>query len=293
MSLRLFHKAYTGASGNRLVADQVSPPDAASGVPVLLLHGGGQTRHAWGNAARRIARAGHHAVTADQRGHGDSAWVAEKAYAFDDYAADAICLARQVRDECGARPVLVGASLGGISGMMAAHLGGGEDLLSGLVLVDITPHMDRGGVSRIQGFMGARMEEGFASLEEAADAIAAYLPHRERPKSLEGLAKNLRLGEDGRYRWHWDPGFLNGPRTINTGAKTLEMRLEEAARSLRLPVLLVRGQQSELVTEEAVAAFRALVPHAGFVDVSGAGHMVAGDRNDAFNEAVLGFLETL
>lgn len=283
---------FTGASDNCLVADLHEPRGAEHGNPVILLHGGGQTRHAWGTAARLIAEAGHAALTVDQRGHGDSAWVESRAYAFDDYAADAVAVCRQVAARFGKPPVLVGASLGGISGLMAEHLGS-PALLAGLVLVDITPHMDADGVSRIQGFMAERMKEGFATLEEAAAAIAAYLPHRAPRRSLDGLAKNLRQGPDRRYRWHWDPAFIDGPRNINTGAATVQQRLVEAARGLRIPVLLVRGQQSELVTEEAVAAFREMVPHAGFVDVSGAGHMVAGDRNDAFNEAVLGFLDQL
>ena len=283
---------FSGASGNRLFADVHEPRGNVHGNPVLLLHGGGQTRHAWGGAARRIADAGHMAFTLDQRGHGDSAWVDDKAYAFDDYAADAVAVSRQIAAQSQRPPVLVGASLGGISGLMAAHTGG-PGLLAGLVLVDITPHMDPEGVSRVQGFMAERMREGFATLEEAAAAIAAYLPHRPPPRSLDGLAKNLRKGEDGRYRWHWDPAFIDGPRNINTGWETGQQRLIEAARGLAIPVLLVRGQQSELVTEEAVKAFREMVPHADFVDVSGAGHMVAGDRNDAFNDAVSAFLDKL
>lgn len=284
--------AFKGASGNRLVADVHEPRGDVHGNPALLLHGGGQTRHAWGGAARRIADAGHMAFTLDQRGHGDSAWVGDKGYAFDDYAADAVTVSRQITDQTGKPPVLVGASLGGISGLMAEHLGG-PNLLAGLVLVDITPHMDADGVSRIQGFMAERMREGFETLEDAAAAIAAYLPHRAPRRSLDGLAKNLRQGDDGRYRWHWDPAFIDGPRNINHGWESGQQRLIEAAQGLTIPVLLVRGQQSELVTEEAVTAFREMVPHADFVDVSGAGHMVAGDRNDAFNDAISGFLDKL
>jgi pimeloyl-ACP methyl ester carboxylesterase len=283
---------FKGVSDNLLTADVHEPRGEVHGNPVLLLHGGGQTRHAWGGAARRIADAGHMAFTLDQRGHGDSAWVEDKGYAFDDYAADAVAVSREIAEMTGKKAVLVGASLGGISGLMAEHLGG-PALLAGLVLVDITPHMDADGVSRIQGFMAERMREGFATLEEAADAIAAYLPNRAPRRSLDGLAKNLRLGADGRYRWHWDPAFIDGPRNINHGWETGQQRLIEAACGLEVPVLLVRGQQSELVTEEAVRAFREMVPHADYVDVSGAGHMVAGDRNDAFNDAISGFLDKL
>lgn len=275
-----------------LSADLHRPVGEPAGAPVILLHGGGQTRHAWRNAARRIADAGHVAITVDQRGHGESEWLASGAYTFHDYARDTVSIARQVAESHGEAPVLVGASLGGIASMMADTLGG-KGLLSGLVLVDITPHMDPEGVSRIQGFMAERMREGFATLEEAAEAIASYLPHRKRPTSLAGLAKNLRLGADGRYRWHWDPAFIDGPLSIGTVSQDSQQQLVDAARQLSVPVLLVRGQQSELVTEEAVAAFRQLVPHASYADVMGAGHMVAGDRNDLFNEAVLDFLSTL
>lgn len=291
MSVRIV--TFTGSEDNELVADCHLPaPGEDHGAPVMLLHGGGQTRYAWGGAARRIAAAGHRAYTIDQRGHGDSAWVESRGYTFHDYGRDAICVAQQIATLTGRAPVLVGASLGGISGLMASHLGA-PGLLAGLVLVDITPHMDPEGVDKVQGFMAERMHEGFATLDEAADAIAAYLPHRKRPRSLQGLAKNLRQGTDGRYRWHWDPAFIDGPRSVNTGRDAAEEELVTAARGLDMPVLLVRGQQSELVTEEAVARFRALVPESRFVDVSGAGHMVAGDRNDAFNEAVLGFLDSL
>jgi pimeloyl-ACP methyl ester carboxylesterase len=244
---------FQGVSDNLLAGDVHEPRGEVHGNPVLLLHGGGQTRHAWGGAARRIADAGHMAFTLDQRGHGDSAWVEDKGYAFDDYAADAVAVSRKIAETTGKKAVLVGASLGGISGLMAEHMGG-PGLLAGLVLVDITPHMDADGVSRIQGFMAERMREGFATLEEAADAIAAYLPHRAPRRSLDGLSKNLRQGDDGRYRWHWDPAFIDGPRNINHGWETGQQRLIEAARGLEIPVLLVRGQQSELVTEEAVAS---------------------------------------
>jgi pimeloyl-ACP methyl ester carboxylesterase len=136
--------------------------------------------------------------------------------------------------------------------------------------------------------MGEKLEEGFASLEEAADAIAAYVPHRPRPKDLSGLSKNLRRGEDGRYRWHWDPKFVGGERP--PGASQDPDRLVRAARSLRIPTMLVRGRMSDICSEQAAREFLALVPHAQYVDVADASHMVAGDRNDIFTDAVVRFL---
>jgi pimeloyl-ACP methyl ester carboxylesterase len=66
--------------------------------------------------------------------------------------------------------------------------------------------------------------------------------------------------------------------------------LDDAARGLSIPTLLVRGRMSDLLSQEGADEFLAQVPHSQFVDISGAGHMVAGDRNDHFTRAVLDFL---
>ncbi len=279
-------RVFIGAEGNRLVATERGAGDPS----VLLLHGGGQTRHAFSNAARRLAEHGFRALTLDQRGHGDSDRSEAGAYAFEDFASDLIAAAASIRDETGHAPVVVGASLGGISALMALRRR--PELFSGLVLVDVTPRLEQEGVAKVRGFMLTHAQDGFATVEEAADAIAAYLPQRPRPKSLEGLAKNLRLGPDGRLRWHWDPRFLDGPRSAESaGRDVIERDLAEAARSLSVPTLLIRGGASELVSDECVREFLALAPHAETVDVGGAHHMVAGDRNDAFNDAVVDFLD--
>jgi pimeloyl-ACP methyl ester carboxylesterase len=283
---------FKGADGNTLVGDVYGE----DGPPVLLLHGGGQTRHAWKKTGDLIVRLGRVGYAVDQRGHGDSEWVANGAYAFSDFAADARVLADTLAERSGLRPVAVGASLGGIASLLAE---GGPDrppdhaVFSALVLVDITPRVDLAGVAKVQGFMRAHANEGFGSIAEAADAVAAYLPHRPRPRSHEGLKKNLRLHSDGRWRWHWDPRFLDGRRRVGPGSGQIEQGLVDAARHIRIPTLLVRGASSELVQEQHAKDFLQLVPHARYVDVSGARHMVAGDRNDQFAGAIEGFLSEL
>ncbi|MCB1478879.1 MAG: alpha/beta hydrolase [Rhodobiaceae bacterium] len=280
---------FAGSAGNRLAGDVWGAAGAAMKAPALLLHGGGQTRRAWDRTARDLSRAGFVAITVDQRGHGESDWLDDGSYAFADYGADAVRLGGQIAERFGTVPVVIGASLGGLAAMLAEGEAG-PDFWHGLVLVDITPQMDPGGVDKIQSFMGAAMAEGFASVEEAADAVAAYLPHRPRPKSLDGLRKNLRRDPDGRYRWHWDPRFLNGPRSINTDGAQLEAATSDALRATGIPVLLVRGASSELITQAHAEAFKALAPHAEVIDVGGAGHMVAGDRNDVFSAAICSFM---
>ena len=281
------HITLTGAEGNRLEAEIWG----SAGHPVILLHGGGQTRHAWSRTAMRLASAGMQALSVDLRGHGESEWVATGHYRFADFGRDADALVAQVADLFGEAPSGVGASLGGLS-LLTSEINI-RPRLSSLVLVDIVPRMNRKGVEHILGFMQARLGEGFASLEEAAEAIAAYLPHRKRPRSLDGLRKNLRQGADGRYRWHWDPAFSTGEYNIDKGAEAHMIALEANLDRLELPVLLVRGMQSELVDEAVAREVVARLPDGRYADVGGAGHMVAGDRNDAFCDAILEFLRAV
>lgn len=280
---------FIGASGNKLAADVYGE----EGAPVLLLHGGGQTRHAWKQTAEAIARTGRVAYALDQRGHGDSEWTEH--YTFADFAADARAVAGALTVRSGQRPIVIGASLGGMSALLAegdAERARGS-VFSALVLVDITPRVDPSGVAKVMGFMRAHAREGFGSIAEAADAVAQYLPHRPRPRSHDGLKKNLRLSPDGRWRWHWDPRFMDSRGAGRDDRTTLEASLIDAAKKLKIPALLVRGASSELVQEAHAREFLELVPHAELADVSGARHMVAGDRNDSFSAAILDFLGRL
>lgn len=154
-----------------------------------------------------------------------------------------------------------------------------------MVLVDIAPKFESAGARRITDFMRAR-PDGFESLEEVADAIAAYNPNRRLLKDLRGLKKNLRRALSGRYHWHFDPRMI--PPV--DGLADREAAMEEAARALDVPTLLVRGKMSDLVTEESVKHFLELVPHAHYAGVASAGHMVAGDENDLFTTTVADFL---
>ena len=271
-----------------LVADAYGDP---GDPPVVLLHGGGQTRHSWDNSARWLGAAGWYALTVDLRGHGDSSWSPDGDYNFERFAEDVRALAATLPT----KPALVGASLGGMASLLAVGEADG-DIASGLVLVDIAPRVEMAGVERIRAFMRQGLG-GFPDLESAADAIAAYNPHRPRPRDLSGLTKNLRRKEDGRWYWHWDPLFMALQEPDEPGLDGIPgrrmvqaERLEDAARRLRLPTLLVRGGSSDLLSAEGAAAMLELVPHAELVDVAGAGHMVAGDRNDRFNAAVTEFL---
>jgi len=278
---------HIAARGLHLAADIGGPED---GPTVVLLHGGGQTRHSWAGTWRVLVDAGWRATSLDLRGHGDSDWSDEGDYSLDAFVDDL----RTVVGTLPSPPVLVGASLGGLASLVAvAEAPVQEDVARAIVLVDVAHRVEESGRDRIGAFMTGNID-GFASLEEAADAIAAYNPHRPRPKDLSGLAKNLRQREDGRWVWHWDPRFVMGQlgSADETRASVVDpFRLEKAVDALAIPALLVRGRSSDLLSEEGARDFMERVPGAEFADVAGAGHMVAGDRNEIFNQAILGFLE--
>ncbi|WP_193791139.1 alpha/beta fold hydrolase [Mycobacterium paraense] len=273
-----------GTGGVRIVADRLGDPRARA---VVFLHGGGQTRRSWAKAAAAVANRGWQAVTIDLRGHGESDWSSEGDYRVVSFAADV----QEVLRTLPPQPVLVGASLGGFTSMLLeGELAPGT--ASAVVLVDIVPNMEQSGANRIHNFMSDRVESGFASLEEVADAIAEYNPHRPRPTDLDGLTTNLRRRGD-RWYWHWDPQFISGtapyPPFEVTDADRMHAAVDAILRN-GVPMLLIRGQVSDLVSQERADEFLARFPQVEFTDVRGAGHMVAGDRNDIFAEAVLGFL---
>jgi len=263
----------------KLIADQYGDP---ADTPIVFLHGGGQTRHSWGRSARELAGDGWSTITVDLRGHGDSDWSPTGDYGLNRFADDVV----KIVEYLGRPPVLVGASLGGNSSLAA--LGRHPDLALGLVLVDVSPFLQPGGTARIRDFMSDRAAEGFADLDEAADAVARYQPHRDRPKNHDGLRKNLRL-RNGRWYWHWDPAFLANAsdQAVQRDPLIDPASLGAAASGLRLPTLLVRGGESDVLSIDDSARFLEVVPHAEFASVAGAHHMVAGDDNAVF-EVVLG-----
>jgi pimeloyl-ACP methyl ester carboxylesterase len=257
----------------------------------MLFHGGGQTRHSWGTTMHVLADRGWRAYSVDLRGHGDSDWAEDGDYTLDAFAGDIVAAATSLPQP----PALVGASLGGLTSMVAISEHPDELIGSALVLVDVAPRIEVAGRERIGAFMAEHMEDGFGSLDEVADAIHAYNPHRPRPSDLSGLTKNLRE-RDGRWYWHWDPAFIRGAHGSPDETRSTLIdpeRLQAAARDLTVPVLLVRGRSSDLLSAEGAKELLELVPRAQYVDVAGAGHMVAGDRNDLFNDAVVGFLESV
>jgi pimeloyl-ACP methyl ester carboxylesterase len=272
---------FHGAPGIRLAADSFGDRHAPT---ALMLHGGGQTRHAWHATATSLADVGWRAITVDLRGHGESTHPRPAAYALDDFAADVRALIAQIPEPA----VVIGASLGGISGLLALTEPPGAPA-AGLVLVDVAHRFQPRGGRRIVSFMEEH-PDGFASLSDAADAVAAYLPHRARPRAPARLRHNLRR-KDSRWIWHWDPEVLAQARTMIHDPTLLSERLTRAATRLRQPCLVVRGAESDVLSATIASEFVELAANATLVEVPHAGHMVAGDNNDAFTAAIRAWLD--
>lgn len=262
------------AKGVVLAADIGGPQ---SSPLIILAHGAGQTRQSWRKTAESLLEMNYQVINLDLRGHGESDWAGR--YDLEAFAEDLLGVVKRY----GRPAALVGASMGGSASLLAAAQC--PCRVAALVLVDIAPRQETAGIARVIEFMGRYAKAGFGSLEEAADAVAAYNPRRPRRVKPEGLRKNLRLRNDGRYYWHWDPKFLEGKKP---GANFTKLRA--AAKKVRCPVLLARGSLSDVVSKASVDEFRELIPHLEVAETQNAGHMVSGDRNDAFLEGLCSFI---
>ena len=265
--------------GVRLAGEHRPAGPGFSRAPVLFAHGFAQTRKSWRSALDRFATSGHPVTAFDARGHGASDYAEPTAYRPDDFLKDMRLVCHQTQAQ-----VVVGASMGGLIALLAA--GEAPQVpLQALVLVDVAPRWRADGQARIQKFLQAR-PEGFATLDDARQAVSDYLPHRD-PANSSGILSNLRQGSNGRYYWHWDPAMLGMFRNVDI----YQQRVLRAARNIRIPTLLVSGGQSELLGQEHINECLQLIPHAEHREVAQAHHMVAGDENTAFTDTVLGWLQ--
>ena len=268
-------------AGVDLAASRHGAPTAP--VEVLFAHGFGQTRRAWQSSAAALAGHGRASLAYDARGHGESARnPADLRYTGHQFTDDLIVVAGELPQP----PVLVAASMGGLFGLLAEARWPG--LFRAMVLVDITPRWEAAGLERILAFMTA-FPGGFASLADAADAIAGYLPGRAR-RNDAALREVLRQQPDGRWHWHWDRRLVD---ELARDAQRHQDDLAVAARAVSCPLLLVSGGRSDLVSPRTVDDFLALAPHARHVRLADATHMLAGEENDRFTATLLEYLGEL
>ena len=268
-----------------IVADAYGNP---SNDPIILQHGGGQTRNSWKRTGQILATKGWYVIATDARGHGDSSWSKKGDYSFEYLRKDLVKIVKTLDKQ----PILIGASMGGICSLAALHYH--PTLAKGLILVDVSPRIEKKGTDRIFAFMSAK-PEGYSSLEEVAEAVRGYLPHRKNIGSLNGLKKNLRKLPNGNYGWHWDPAMLKvwQSKSNSVANKETEDFLTNALVNLAIPALLVRGGISDVVSLEIVEELKQIAPNLEYIDVAEAGHMVAGDSNHIFTNSLIDFIDRI
>jgi pimeloyl-ACP methyl ester carboxylesterase len=270
---------FSGVNGVRLVADVGGDARLPT---VVLMHGGGQTRHSWGAAMKALVEVGYHVINYDACGHGESAWNPDGAYSVEARSFDLRSVLSDIQTPC----ALVGASMGGITAIHAACKLR-QPRIAALVLVDIVARPSAQGVERIRRFMSAHLD-GFESISEAIDAVVAYNPHRLRQPDPNGILRNLREAPNGKLKWHWDPRLLS--LTAESENRALEEALAANPLANRVPTLLIRGALSDVVSDDGIADLKRHIPQLEVVDVPNAGHTVSGDQNDAFISNVVHYV---
>jgi esterase len=249
--------------------------------PLLLLHGGNQSAHSWDLVSLHLADRWH-VYALDQRGHGDSEWTRDSDYSSNEMGLDAAAFI----DAMGLDHLtVVGHSMGGQNAMRLSlsH----PERVNALVLVDIGPEVSDVGAQVIRRFVTETRE--FDDIDHFVARVQQYDPYRTRAHIERTVKYNLMRRADGKYISKHD----HGPRLRATGEHRQRgdrFTLDDV-RHLPMPLLVIRGADSNILSAEAAARFVAAVPDGRLVTVPSAGHNVHGQNTPAFLAAIVPFLE--
>jgi pimeloyl-ACP methyl ester carboxylesterase len=229
---------------------------------LVLLHGGAQNAHTWDTVALALGRP---LIAVDQPGHGHSAWRDDLDYSPRTMATAVAAAVERLAPHARA---VVGMSMGGITTIALAAVR--PDLVRRIILVDVTPGPHSGrAVASIHAFVGG--PETFASFEEILERTIAFNPTRSVSSLRRGVLHNAKELPDGTWTWRYD-------RRRNPGATTDFSELWDDLGAVKVPIMLVRGALSDVVSDDHVARLRALHPDARVETVEGSGHSIQGDR---------------
>ena len=252
-------------------------------APVLFLHGGGLTAHTWDLVCLAL-RASAHCFALDQRGHGDSEWSPELDYGSEAHVRDLEGLIEHLGLE---RPVLVGQSMGALNALGYAEHHAGS--LAGLVLVDMTPEVRFEGAKRIFDFVTAPAE--LDSVEAFVERAMEFNPDRDPRLLRRSLLHNLRPLPDGKWTWKYDRRAMTRDRFDKIRSEVSAIR--DRLGSVTCPTLVVRGQHSDVVSQESAAALAEQLPDGEWTTVPDAGHTVQGDNPRGLASALEVFLRRI
>ena len=257
-----------------------------SGAPeVVLMHGGAQNAHTWDTVALALARP---VVAVDLPGHGHSSWRDDHRYSPRAMADDVAVAVRQLAPKA---RVVVGMSLGGLTALCLAQAH--PELVARLVLVDITPGTDAVKAEPILAFLAG--PERFASFQEIVDRTVAFNPSRSESSLRRGVLHNARELPDGSWTWRWDPAARWRSRATGANGPAGGERfgsLWAAVDRLTVPLLLIRGGRSRVVSDEDAAELLRRQPGAQVEVIPDAGHSIQGDCPVRLADRIAGFLDS-
>jgi pimeloyl-ACP methyl ester carboxylesterase len=280
---------------HRMAYWQWGEPDA--GHVVLCVHGLSRQGRDFDVLARALlARSSTNlcVVCPDVAGRGQSQWLKDAtAYQVPTYAADMVALIRQLAP---ARLDWVGTSMGGLIGLgLLPHAQGLQPTRVGrLVLNDVGPRIQWQALQRIAQYLGRG--DTFSSLTEAAAALweisSSFGPHT--PAQWLDLCTPMvqpDASSPGRLRLHYDPAIALPVRAMTqAAAEQGESLLWQAYDSLKMPTLLLRGMQSDLLSPETAQEMTQRGPRARLMEFEGVGHaptLIAPDQLAAVTDFLL------
>ena len=241
--------------------------------PVILLHGGGANAHWWDHLAPRWADV-NHLIALDFRGHGDS--DSPEALQTGAFSLDLEALCEHLAQST---VTLIGHSMGA---HVALDHASRSERVAGLVLVDPA----RGGPkrSRRAARLALALRRNYGSAEEAVERFR-FVPaaeHCEEALRRSIAIKSVRAEPEGRFGFKFDPRWFGVPS-----------RPPPDCSAVRCPTLIVRGEESSILSAEGAAQLRAEIPDAHLETVNGAGHHVLLDQPNSFGSLVKGWLDDL
>lgn len=276
------YRERTATSGDLRLAYQEWGSDG--GPVILALHGFGVSGHMFDEFGQRAADR-YRLINLDQRGHGDSEWSPDGDYTREAFVADV----EAVREELGLeRFILMGHSMGGLNAVEYTFQH--PERVSALVLVDVGPEAAKEGVDNIMRFTRGPDELDF---DEFVQNAMRFNTRRTEENIRERMRHRLRPLENGKWTWKFDKRFREGEGAVRSGSQLSSDELWRRFRELAPPVLLIRGEQSDILSQEVADRTAGEIRNARLVVVPGAGHSVPGDNPDGFTSAITGFLADL
>jgi esterase len=250
---------------------------------IVLLHGGHQSAHSWDLVSLHLA-ARYRVLALDQRGHGDSEWARDVTYSNHEMSLDAEAFIEAM----GLRsPVVIGHSMGGRNTMLLLRRNAA--VARAAVIVDVGPDLSEKGRAAIAGFVQGNQE--FDDLEHFVRNVRQYDPYRSREHIERTVKYNMLERADGKYISKCD----SNPRRlgiVRASGPLENISLADAA-GFDLPVLLVRGANSNILAADAAERFAAALRRGTLVTVPDCGHNVHGQNTKGFIAALGAFLEVV